>query len=350
MPEKLSFRQEEESGQDDSPEKGLLGSITEKVKTTVNESRLPTQEKLGFESTVGFYGGKLKTDAEGKFVYDMRGLVSKIDKFGDALLRTYDEHIVKNPIDMMLKHPKWFFRFLFSAGTKRYRGTPEEIVKNAERLGLGDNYGAHEWGVEIKNPEIFQTGLALQDIYRADVINNEQLNGVDRFQAVGEAAKYLSDIHEHRGAIGEVLPSDFIFKTDENGEIGEPVLNIPDIIYNEEKNTAEINKKATDLLDFLMSIGFEELRRSRDWNEAKTALEQIVANYGDKQVVKMAGSYARRGRLTLQGDAENDDLSSTASAIKPLFVQHNKARLNFDKGMTSALRELAAVVCESSGD
>lgn len=339
---RISPEEESQPAKDES----LLGKLTEKVKGKVNESRLPT-EGQGYESTVGFYGGKLKEDGEGKFVYDMRGLVSTVDRYGDALLRTYDEHTLKDPVKMLIKHPKWFFRFMFAAGTKRYRGTPEEICENARRLGLEDEYENHDWGVQINNPDNFRNGVALQDIYRSDLIGDEKLNGIDRFQALSAAAEHTRNIHQKFGAIGEVLPSDFIFVGEPGNVTEKTVLNIPDIIYNKEKKTGELDKKATDLLDLLMSVSFEELRRSQDGEMVAKAIDTILGAYQDKKVIETVRSYAKRGRLTMQGDENITEASKVSSAIRPVVSQHNKARLNFNKDMVADLRILIAEQCES---
>ena len=53
----------------------------DKIVSIVNESQMPTKD---YESTVGIFGGILKYDDEGKMVYDTTGIVSKIDRSGDA--------------------------------------------------------------------------------------------------------------------------------------------------------------------------------------------------------------------------------------------------------------------------
>ncbi|PWB38736.1 MAG: hypothetical protein C3F02_02395 [Parcubacteria group bacterium] len=323
---------------------GFIDNIRAKVQGIVEETRLPTREALGYDSTVGVYGGKINYDDQECMVFDMRGFVSKVDRFGDAILRTYDEHTVKEPLELLRRHPKLFFRFL-APGTKRYRGTPEEIAENIERLGLDEEYGLHEWGIEIKDQDIYKAGTVLQDIYRSDLIGDPKLEQIDRFQALGQAAGYVREIHESHGAIGEVLPSDIIWRETEGSSLDKPILNIPDIIYNQEKNTAEVDKKATDLLDFTMSIGLEELRRSGDWNEVQKAVRTIIDHYSDKDIVAMLKSFVLRGRLTMLGDEEAVGLSKAATMLRPLHAMHNKARLGFKKAVTENLRELISAEC-----
>ena len=330
---------------EESLEEGFLDKLRSGVQNKVQESCLPTKEVLGYESTVGVYGGKIKYD-ETKMVFDMRGIVSKIDQMGDAVLRTYDEHTVKDPLTMLRQHPRWFFRFL-APGTKRYRGTPEEIAENALRLGLENEYGLHSWGIEIKDPNIYRASRPLQDIYRSDVIDSDDLEEVDRFAALAQSARYIRYIHENHGAIGEVLPSDIIFRKKDGTNVSKPVLNIPDIIYNAKKQISEKDKKTTDLLDFVMSIGIEELRRSTDWNEARRAIRTILDSYGDKDIISLLKSFVKRGRLTMQGDAQLLGLSKTTRALRPLTAMHNKVRLNFEEDTTSNLRKLIITECES---
>lgn len=101
----------------------------------------------------------------------------------------------------------------------------------------------HEKGIEIKDTELYTKGLLLQDIYRADLIDSEEVKGFDRFQTLQQAGIYLRNMHDKAGGIGEVLASDIIFKEHENGQVAEPVLNMPDIVYNKEKNIGKKEKR-----------------------------------------------------------------------------------------------------------
>jgi hypothetical protein len=328
----------------DKAKESLVDKLREKVQSKVNESLIPNKN---YESTVGVYGGKMTEDENGKMVYDTRGAISKVDKFGDALLRTYDEHTVKEPGRLARKHPKQASKFLTMPGTKRYRGSREEIVENAERLGLGEYYGLDENGVEIKNPKIYKEGTILQDVYRSVEINSDKLNNVDRFQALAEASKYVKGIHQEHGGIGELLVSDIIFRRNEDGKVSDPVLNLPDIVFNKEKKTGENEKKATDLLDFLASVYFEEFKRSQDWDDARKSLETVLENYGDEEIIHLTKSLAKRGRLTLQGNVESLNLPETVTkkGIK-LFSLHNNARLSPKKGFDGQMRTDIIDACE----
>lgn len=324
-------------------EKGYFDRLRKAIQGKVNESRLSNTD---YQSTVGVYGGKLVLDSEGRLVYDTRGLVSKVDRSGDAVLRTYDEHLVKKPWELLKRHPRWFFRFL-APGPKRYRGTRQEIMENIERLGLTEYYGPHQNGIEIKKPEVYTKGVALQDIYRADLIDSDKLKEINRFEALASASQYISKIHTEHGGIGELVPGDIIFQDEKEGAAQNPVLNLPDIVYNKEKNIGEKEKKATDLLDFLASIGTEELRRSEDWQEVEKALKIILENYADQKVIALTASFARRGRLTLQGDTEILNLPNTFTKKKRfVFSQHNKARLGTKTNFEARLRQTIIEVCE----
>ncbi|MFP4514712.1 MAG: hypothetical protein ACLFNO_01770 [Parcubacteria group bacterium] len=318
-------------------ESDLFNKMGDSVNKIVNESGLPNKN---FESTVGVYGGKLKVNKNNRMVFDNTGVISKIDKFGDAVLRTYDEHMMKNPAEVLKNHPNWFFKFL-APGTKRYRGTTEEIAENAKALGLDEYYdiSPDNDGVEIKNQEIYTEGVALQDIFRSDLIHSQELEEIDRFEALKEASLYLNEIHEKAGqGIGEVLSSDIIYREKNNKEVSKPVLNIPDIIYSKEKETSEIDQKSTDMLDFLLSVGIEELRRSEDFESVNKAIKTIVSNYDNEKVLKMVKSYVKRGRIVFAGNKDLKNLSK--SSLKATSL-HNQARFGIkDADVMTTIKEI----------
>lgn len=331
-------------------ENGLVKNIREVTQQTVAESQLPTIKGLGFESTVGIYGYPLIWDEEGKLIYVNQGLISKVDRIGDPILRTFDEHIVKRPWDILKRHPRKFAQLLFN-GPMRRRGTPEEIAQNAERLGLSDVYVRHPRGIEVAKPEIYTQGRVLQDIYRADLINSSQLDSIDRFQALAAAAQYVRWVHDQYGAIGELLSNDIIFQGFEDGKVVKPILNLPDEIYNPQKHFPENAKKATDILDFLVHIGFEEVRRSdNNWQEIKKALDTIVKAYGNHEVLKVVLSFAQRGRLTLTGDEDFLNLPATIASnrrFRDIFSSHNKARLSYKTEQMGQMRQLIIQSCNN---
>jgi len=324
-----------------------LNKIRDTVNKTVNESEIPTED---FKSTVGVYGGKMEMEEDGKMVWNNKGFISKIDKFGDAVLRTYDEHVVKNLGELFKRHPKLFFKFL-APGTKRYRGNKEEVFENIQRLGLEDTYDIHEKGIEIKDKDLYLKGLPLQDLYRSDLIDSDKVGGFDRFQALAESGKYLRKIHDEHGGIGEVLAGDIIFKNHEDGKVSEPILNIPDIMFNKNKNISEKEKKATDILDFIMSIGAEEFRRSgSDIDNAKKAMKKLLKSYNDKKVISLVRSYIKRGRLTLLGDKKSPVVNlpedSFTTKNRGLFTKHNEARVVNDRNLETLLKNIGLEVCE----
>ena len=328
------------------PKEGILRrAIESTVQRTVNESNLPNED---YESTVGVYGGKMKTDEEGRLIWDRRGIVSKLDKAGDAILRTYDEHVVKEPKKLLKKHPKIAMKKLLAPGIKRYRGNNEEILERVEALGLSEFYGPDENGIEIKKPEIYTHGRALQDVYRSDQIESDELAKTDRFQALAEASKYARQIHDRHGGIGELLVSDIIFQEEApDGSLGKPVLNLPDIVFNKKKNTSEVDKKATDILDFMCSVYGEESRRSQNPEDADTAFDVILQGYGDPKIISIVESFIKRGRLTLQGDAKMLNLPETSTKkIRGVLAQHNKARVASKTGTEGLMKEKIKQACE----
>jgi len=329
--------------QGESREGIIRESFGKKIQGVVNESILPNKE---YKSTVGVYGGKINFDQEGRMVWDRTGIISKIDKAGDAVLRTFDEHIVKDPWKMLKRHPRWFLYFLMP-GTKRYRGSNEEAMESIQRLGLSEYYGPHENGIEIKNPEVYTHGVALQDVYRSDMIGSEKLDATDRFQALAQASKYIRDIHDNHGGVGEMLVSDIIFQEDEGGKLGKPVLNIPDIIFNKGKNVGEKERKTTDMLDFLSSVFSEEHRRSKKPEDIDRALDVVISNYGNKDIIDMVSGFIKRGRLTLQGEAKSSDFPDTImKKAKGLFSQHNKARFSSKTNFEGEMKDKIKEACE----
>jgi hypothetical protein len=324
-----------------------LNKVRDAVNGKMNESKIPTEDH---ESTLGVYGGKIKMEAGSKMVWNNTGVISKIDKWGDAILRTYDDHVVKDLGELISRHPKLFFQFL-APGTKRYRGTKEEIFENVKRLGLENTYGLHENGIEIKDQDLYLKGLPLQDIYRSDLINGESVDGFDKLQALEESGKYLRKIHDEFGGVGEVNIGDIIFKKHENGKVGEPVLNMPDIIFNEEKNIGEKEKKATDILDFIISVGAEEFRSSEgDLNSVKESMKKVLESYNDKSVISLVKSYIKRGRLTLLGDANSQAVNIPENTFttknRGIFTKHNEARIVNNKDIETALKDIGLEVCE----
>jgi hypothetical protein len=335
---------EEEIPQQIESKDGLIReTVGKKVQGIMNESRLPNED---YESTVGVYGGKMNFDDEGKMVWDRRGIISKVDKAGDAVLRTYDEHVVKEPRKLAEKHPRIALRKFLAPGTKRYRGNNKEVVENIDRLGLYEYYGPHKNGIEIKKPEVYTHGVVLQDVFRSDTIESDKLKATDRFQALAEASKYVREIHDEHGGIGEVLVSDIIFQEDQDGKLGKPVLNLPDIVFNQGKKTSEKDKKTTDMLDFMCSVFGEEYRRSQNPEDADKALDTVVQNYGDKDIISLVESFIKRGRLTLQGDAGLLNLPETfTKKTRGVFSQHNKARLAAKKETDALMKEKIKQAC-----
>jgi hypothetical protein len=182
-----------------NPNKNFIDRIREKVNSKVAESKFPSKEAWGYESMVGIYGGKL-VEEDGRLIFDTTGWWSRIDQRGDRLLRTVDEHHVKDPMKMAIRHPRAFFKTILGiADAKRYRGTPEQTMENVRRFGLEEMYGPHPKGIEIKNPEAYKKSINLQDIYRQDLIGSPALDDIDRFQATAEVARYIRSLHDKAG-------------------------------------------------------------------------------------------------------------------------------------------------------
>lgn len=330
-----------------------VNKLTDTINETMYESGFPNED---YKSTLGVYGGKMKME-DGKMVWDNSGLVSKIDKWGDAIFRTFDDHLVKDMGAFFKRDPRLFFKFL-APGAKKYRGNKEEIFANVQRLGLEDTYSLHENGIEIKDQDLFRHGVPLQDIYRSDLIDGEKVKGLDRFQALAETGKYIKKIHDEHGAIGELVSGDIIFKKQENGLASEPVLNLPDIVFNKDKaaTVSEKNNKATDILELLVNVGAEEFRRSEgDMTIVREALKTLLTSYDDKSVINLVKSYIKRGRLVLAGDKQSKvvDLPEDTFTVKHrgAFAIHNKVRQIVNTAeLEAALKEIGVELCEELGN
>ncbi len=341
-------------GEVSKSDQGLVNRIRKLINSKVQESHLPTKEGLGYESTVGIYGGKLIKDDEGRMVYDTRGLWSKIDQWGDRALRAFDEHHARKPGAMFWRRPGGFLKLLpFFVDSKRYRGTPEQTMGNVKLLGLAKYYDIHPWGIEIKYPELFSRLIGLQDIFRQDLINHPSIHDVDRFQALGEAAEYMYTLHKTAGAIVEGNAYVFLFEEKKDGEVKKPMLMIPTEIYNPEKHISDIEQKATDLLDLFASAATEEYRRSKDWGNVRKAFDVILEKYKDKKIISMVGAFVTRGRVKLPEDtgAFDFETSPTYRALRQGFAAHNTQRLSVkNPEITAQIRREIIEACHRHVD
>ncbi|MDP3956844.1 MAG: hypothetical protein Q8P97_02510 [bacterium] len=332
-------------------DKGVVNKIRKLIDSRVQESKMPTKEGLGYESTMGVYGGKLVKDSEGRLVYDTKGFWSKIDQWGDRILRAFDEHHARKPGAMFSRRPINFLKLLpFIVDSKRYRGTPEQTMANVRRFGLEEYYGAHPSGIEVKKPDLFSHAIGLQDIFRQDQINHPALSAIDRFDALGKATDYMRALHEKAGGIAEGNLYTFLFTEKNGGEVAKPILIIPTEIYNPEKHVPDTEQKATDLLDLLASTTAEEYRRSHDWESVKKVLGVILTHYHDKKVISAVSSFVKRGRLTLPGDIEglNFETSPTYRASRRVFAAHNTQRLTIkNPEVAPQMRHEITEACDS---
>jgi hypothetical protein len=330
-----------------------INAVRRRINSIVGESKLPVEG----ETSYAIYGGKLSTDPEGKIVYDMRlrHVQHDLDRAGDRFLRSVEDHQMKRPLKTFLRNPIKFFKYvptmmpfiLTKPKAMRYRGEKQAILNNVHRLGLDDYYGPHSWGVEFKKPELLRKGMPLQDIMRNDHLKREGIEKIDRFDALGQAGDLLNRTHAEHGAVGEFNAFAVIFEDFEDGKVANPVLYLPTIVYNEEKNFGEVMKKATDLLDFMVSAGAEEARRRGADTDIKRAIVSAISRYDDEKVIKMTSSLAKRGRLTLPGDEDvAEDLTATGKAARKVFSQHNVQRLNIKPENSADIRKLVIEICE----
>lgn len=310
-----------------------------------------------YPSTVGIYGGEIKTDTEGKMFYSQKGFTNQLDIYGDSVLRKFDDHVLKEPLKLLIKHPKTFLDITFNSEPPRHRGSISEILENIQRLGLEEFYGPHPQGIEIKKPEVFKKGIALGDIFRIDQSKYPILADIDRFQALGEAVKYLNNMHQKYGAGGDIV-DDFIFQQKNGSRVLNPTIDIPDIVFTPSKRRTNFLKKtlssaglsepeieskikdifnreqkATEMGELMISTAFQEFRRSGDPNMVNKALNTIVENYEDKNVLHLTRLFVQRGRFTLPD-------SKSGGLMSRLFNLHNQAHLGANKEKSPIVRKM----------
>jgi hypothetical protein len=307
----------------------------DKTRKTVNS--VMAEQKLNPEgrgSKVSIYGGKLVTESDGSVVYNMRGLVSTIDRIGDKILRAADDHTIKEPLKMAMRKPKAFAKRVFSSG-KRFRTfDPQKMNDHFAKLGLSEYYEGHPDGIKIKNNDVLKKGYNLQDIYQMPEL------GIERVPAAGQAANYLRNLHDRADSgIGDTVVMDYTFMKKEGKEVSEPVLFLPNVIYDSEKKTAPVDQKATDLLEFLVSVGSEEYKASNDWDNVRKTLDTAVTNYHRDQddnnlhnTLAIARSFIRRGRINMPG--------SHKSKIGETTTMHNAQHLQIAPEISAKTREL----------
>ncbi len=360
-----------------------------KVEMKLFRNRGFDTSKQGYDTSLGFFGGAVQTDSEGKVFFNMKGgnILDKVDRVGDPRLRTSDEHIANTEVFAGHRARVWKNRvsgaleFLHLKGkseqqkaagatweenkakwdakpsvnqnlaprsvlklavegfiggySMRYRGKPEEIMDNVRRLGLEDYYGPHKDGIEFKKPEIYTDGVSLYDIIVAEKEGKEPLKEIDRSQALADSAKYLREIHDAHGGIGEFLIMDVQFQNRYGNIVSNPILGLPDIVWNQKATLSETSKKATDLMDFLVNLSFWERKANYDPAVMNQHLDLVLENYGDKKVIQAIRAFInpnrKSKRLTLPGEA-------TGLKSKP-STGHNIARLGAETQWSSEVRQ-----------
>ncbi len=335
--------------------RGSIGNaidwVRRKANSIVANSPLPSKDGLGYDSTMSVYGAKLVTKPDGRLVYNRLGLTNRIDVAGDSVLRTTDDNRIRRPLRMLLSHPQAFAKLALGRG-KRYRGSIGEILANVKRLGLEDSYGPTENRneIEVKDRDLYTKGIAMQDIYRQEEIGHEAVRGIDRFQALAQAGAYLDQVHTNHGAVGEFNLYHVLFREKApDNSVSKPAQTLPDIVWNPNRNTSDLDKKCTDMLDMLSSTACEEFRRSKDASLIAKALDAVLSGYKDAKVVETSLSFVKRGRLTLP--PQSTELGGTAEAqgfLQGVLGQHNVQRLGFDKQAANGLsiRPLMIAACE----
>ncbi|MGE5041988.1 MAG: hypothetical protein ACM3IJ_03715 [Candidatus Levyibacteriota bacterium] len=331
----------------------------------------------GYRTSVGFFGASIIQDADGKTVFSEDSVKNRVDVALDRKVRSIDEHtanaglflrnagrVWKNRMSGALEalrlkgsshlemdpetRQKWddkkpgqklaprSFLNLAVEGTllgnraARYRGSPEEIAENAQRLGLSEYYGLHPLGVEFKKPEIYTKGTSLYDIIIAQKEGKTPLIDIDKNQALSETARYVRNTHDNYGAVGELLIMDIQFRQRDGNQVLDPVLGIPDIVWNKNATMSETAKKATDILDFMVNLSYWEHKAETDPVTIQKELDLFLETYGDDKVIRAVRSFINPDRKskkpTLPGEHKRAML-------------HNVARLGASADFTPQVRQ-----------
>lgn len=141
----------------------------------------------------------------------------------------------------------------------------------------------------------------------------------------------------------------FIFQKRENGIVSNPTLLFPNMTYNPNLNIPLREQKATDLIDFVFSVGTEEMRRAQNNQERVVKVIDTVFNaYNEPDVIDLVKSYMKRGRLNMQaeGDSVKKPISRTIKFLTPILSMHNKQRMKADAPTSAMLRGLIIDRCE----
>lgn len=324
------------------------------INKNVKGSTLPNRF---YQSQADLYGGKIRIEKDPltgreQTILDTTDRSDKTDIKGDKMVRAFDDNVIREPLKMLKRHPKQVLKRLPGiAEAKRYRAqTPEETYRVIDRLGLTEYFDPHKKGLLIKHPEIFTDGISLLDIFRQDIIDNTELNRINRFKAIETITEYIKRIHNERGCgLGDTHVLNFIFQKRDGSLASDPTLLLPNMQYNPKLNISLREQKATDLIDFIFSVGTEEARRSHGYEKSiATSIDIILNTYNDPEVINFIKSFMKRGRLTMQAEGKVVERphSRLLEYLRPILSMHNKQRMKTDVPTSAGLRNLIIERCE----
>jgi len=337
---------------------GVYTKNVEWIRKTINkdvkESHL---HNIYYQSQAEISGGKMvveKDQLTGKdqVILETTAHSNKTDIKRDKMVRAFDDNVVREPLKMLIKHPRELLKRLpGKVEAKRYRAqTPAETYKIVEKLGLTNYFGPHEKGLIFKHPEILSEGTSLLDIFRQDVIGNTELRKIYRSQAIQSATEYIKQIHnERKSGFGDLRILNIIFQKREGERVSNPTLLLPNVQYNPNLNIPLKEQKATDLIDFIFSIGAEEDR----WTQGNSinitnAIDMVLNTYNEPDIIHLIKSYMKRGRLTMQaeGNLVQRPDSLILDLLRPILSMNNKQRMKAGAATSAGLRRLIIERCE----
>ncbi len=276
-----------------------------RVNSLARKENMPTKK---YRSNVGIYG--FSTVIAGSRMSYFKTAMDKImDKISDLLTTAGDSG--GNIFEALFKKPI------------RKKADEQALARNVRDFGLDKHFTVTPGGRVHEDIEDVKKGAFLDDVLRLRK-RHPHLQKMDPDKALAIATKMVAEAHRkgNRG-IGELLATDIVLQVDENGQVKGSRLALPDMVYSDDISVLE--QKATDLSDFLYSVGSAgfQLGSAR---QAEKNIRTVIQNYPNDTVRKKVVALIDQGR--------------------PHPTMHNKIRLGFDRvrNKNAAFRQVGAII------
>lgn len=262
--------------------------VANPIQRIVEQSKLPA----GYPTNAGLYGGRLR-ERENYYEYYQRGLISLADRAGDRILRTIDEHVPRDFLAMLRKHPMLLLTLPFRE-PKRKRGNVPMIVNNIRRLKM-DQFETPDDHTILIPKDFYQQRINLRDLISPHPEAREFLEQFDFQEGIALAVQGLAEQHRRTPfGVGEVLDASY-WLSHQGGRLSDPKLGLTDVPYHDKVPFPE--QQATDILDLIYSTAIAVCRRNEDLTTISETVQLFVNNYDNPEVLKLALSYNKRGRM-----------------------------------------------------